>query len=75
MKMFGIFALASTILSCLLWMSAFVYWNFYYTLGLVYSSTDKVMLGVSVLAGLSAFLALVCLAIGLIVGAKKSLNA
>ena len=74
MKMFGIFALASTVLSCVLWMASFVYWNFYYSFGLVYSSTDRLMLGVSLLAGICGFLALLCVAIGLIVGSKKSVN-
>ena len=74
MKMFGLFALALTVLSCVLWMASWVYWNFYYSLGLVYSNSDKAMLGVSLLAGICAFMALICLAIGLIIGSKKVVN-
>ncbi len=74
MKMFGLFALALTVLSFLLWIAGWVYWNFVYTIGEFWSTTYTLMLGVGLLAGVCGFLAVVCVAIGLIVGAKKSAN-
>lgn len=72
MKMFGFFSLAFTALAFLLWLGGWVYWNFVYTIGDYWSTTYMLMLGVSLLAGLCGFLALITLSIGLIVGAKKS---
>ncbi len=75
MKMFGIFALAFTILSFLLWLGGWIYWNLIYTIADFWSTTFKLMLGVNLLTGLCGFLAITCLAIGLIAGAKKSASA
>ena len=72
MKMFGFFSLAFTALAFLLWLVSFAYWNYFYTISEFWSTTYVLMLGVSLLAGVCAFLALITLSIGLIIGAKKS---
>ena len=75
MKMFGIFALAFIALSFPLTIASWYYWNFIYTIADFWSSTYQIMLGVYFLAGICLFLAVTCLAIGLIVGPKKSADA
>ncbi len=71
MKMFGFFALALVALSFLLWVGGWIYWNFMYTMAQYWSTTYMLMLGVSLLAGVCGFLAIVCLAIGLVIGPKS----
>jgi hypothetical protein len=71
MKMFGFFSLAFTALAFLLWLGSWAYWNFVFTIGEYWSTTYMLMVGVSLLAGVCAFLALITLSIGLIIGAKE----
>jgi len=71
MKMFGFFSLAFTGLAFLLWIGSWAYWNFVFTIGEYWSTTYMLMVGVSLLAGVCAFLALITLSIGLIIGAKE----
>jgi hypothetical protein len=71
MKMFGFFSLAFTVLASLLWLGSFAYWNFVYTISEFWSTTYVLMLGVSLLAGICGFLALLTLSIGLIIGSKE----
>ena len=70
MKMFGFFSLAFTVLAFLLWLGSWAYWNFVFTIGEYWSTTYMLMVGVSLLAGVCAFLALITLSVGLITGAK-----
>jgi hypothetical protein len=71
MKMFGFFSLAFASLAFLLWLGSWAYWNFVFTIGEYWSTTYMLMVGVSLLAGVCAFLALITLSIGLIIGAKE----
>jgi hypothetical protein len=72
MKMFGFFSLALAVLGFLLWLGSWAYWNFVVTIADYWSTTYVLMLGVTLLAGICGFLALITLSVGLIMGAKDS---
>jgi hypothetical protein len=59
----------------MLTVASWYYWNFVYTIADFWSPTYQAMLAVYFLGGTCLFLAVTCLAIGLIVGPKKPANA